>query len=472
MEKNEVIVGSAESLGTNGEGIVRFNGNVVFVPFLLPGERAQIKILNCKGNVAYGKALEIYTPAEERVRPECPVFGPCGGCRLQHVKYRYQLRFKEELVRDALKKIGGVECAVSRCERSEKEYGYRNKLQMPIGRRNGKNAIGFYAERSHRIVPTTVCPLHPAWSEPLIAAVNKFMETCGLDGYDEGTGEGVLRHIVVRELKRKYLVTLVSAERSLPGVDYFLHLLNDIFPEYSFYLNYNPERTNVVFGKEFALLKGPGVYECTEGGVSFEAGANTFVQVNDGVREKLYEKAVSLVEEGETVVDCYAGGGLLTAMFAKKCGRALGIEIVPEANACADSLAVKNGLADRMKNVCGAVEEELPKILSALPEPPVVVLDPPRAGVERGVIEAILAHGVKKIVMISCNPATLARDVGLLTGSLRPNERGELVKAEADPCYRIELVQPYDMFPQTKSVETLVLLRRREGAPSRSEENA
>ena len=461
MEKNDVIVGTAEALGTNGEGVVRQDGVTLFVPFLLPGERAEIKVLSRKGNVAYGKATEIFTPAEERARPVCPVFGRCGGCRLQHIKYRYQLTFKQNLVRDALRKIGGIECEVSRTERSEKEYGYRNKLQLPIGRQNGKNVVGFYAERSHRIVPTSVCPIHPEWSEKLIAAVYKFMETCGLDGYDETTGKGQLRHIVVRELKRKFLVTLVSAERRLPGVDYFLFLLDGIFPEYSFYLNYNPENTNVIFGKEFTLLKGKGFYECAEGGVSFEAGANTFVQVNEGVRAKLYERAVSLIGEDETVIDCYAGGGLLTAMFAQKCKKAYGIEIVPEATACADALAGRNGLKDKMTNLNGTVEELLPQVLAREKGRVTVVLDPPRAGVERTVIAALAESGVQKIVMVSCNPATLARDLGLLTGSLKPNEKGELVKAEpAEPRYAVKLVRPFDMFPQTKWVETLVLLER------------
>ena len=485
MEKNDTFIGSAEALGTNGEGIVKADGLTVFVPYLLPGERAEIKILKSKGGIAYGKALEIFTPAEERARPECPVFTRCGGCQLQHIKYRYQLKLKTKLVSDALRKIGGINVKVNSCERSEKEYGYRNKLQLPIGRVNGKNVVGFYAERSHRIVPTNTCPIHPEWAERLIAAVYKFMETCGLDGYDETTGEGQLRHIVVRELKRKYIITLVTTEKEIAGIDYFLFLLDSIFQEYSFFLNYHPENTNVIFGEEFLLLKGRESYEAQEGGILYEAGASTFLQVNEGVRTKLYERAVSLVEEGETVIDCYAGGGLLTAMFARKCGKAFGIEIVPEASKCANALKEKNGLHSRMRNFCGTVEEYLPKILAkeggavqfcsaarravncnATAEPvrggsATVVLDPPRSGVERSVIDAIKANGVQKVIMISCNPATLARDLGLLTGSLKPNEKGELVKVESEPDYEIELIQPFDMFPQTKHVETLCLLQKR-----------
>ncbi len=458
MRKNDVIIGSAESLGTNGEGIVRADGCTLFVPYLLPGERARIKVLQTKGTVAYGKAGEIFTPAEERVRPACPVFTRCGGCQLQHLKYRYQLRFKQQLVADALKKIGGIDCKVSACERSEKEYGYRNKLQLPIGRANGENVIGFYAERSHRIVPTDVCPIHPDWAEKVIAALKTFMETCGLDGYDETTGEGQLRHIVIREIRRKYLITLVSAEREIKGLDYLLFLLDGIFREYSFYLNYHPENTNVIFGREFRLVKGDGIYEGVEGGIVYEAGASTFLQVNEEVRTKLYARAVSFAEAGETAIDCYAGSGLMTAMLAVKCGRAYGIESVPEASACAEALKGKNGLWSKMINCCGTVEEYLPRILKEEPEA-FVVLDPPRAGLARSVIETIRQSGVKKIAMISCNPATLARDLGLLTGSLVPNERGELVKAEGSD-YEIAAVEPFDMFPQTKWVETLVLLKK------------
>ena len=460
MEKNDVLVVVCEGTGTNGEGITRHDGVTLFIPELLKGERASVKVLKLKGKTGYGKILEVFTPAEERVRPACPVFSRCGGCQLQHMAYRGQLRFKTELVKEALRKIGGITAPVSPCERSDKEYGYRNKLQLPIGRAGEESVVGFYAERSHRIVPTDTCPIHPEWADKVIAALNTFMSTCGLDGYDEELGAGQLRHVVVRQLKNKFIVTLVVREE-IAGIDYLIHLLNGIFPEYSFYLNFNRENTNVIFGEEFRLLKGGGTYECTESGITFEAGPVTFVQVNENVRGKLYERVVSLVSEGETVIDCYSGGGLLTAMLAKKCGRAYGVEIVPEANACAERLKERNGLKECMTNICGKVEEHLSEIL-AREEDAVVVLDPPRAGVERSVLKEIMACGVKKVIIISCNPATLARDLGILTGSLVETESGELIKSEhGAQNYEISLVQPYDMFPQTKWVETLVMLERK-----------
>lgn len=460
MEKNEMITGVCEAFGTNGEGIVRVGGVTLFVPFLLPGERAKLKILKLKGKIGYAKAEEIFTPAEVRRRPRCPVFFKCGGCGLQHLRYGEQLKFKTELVRDALKKIGGLEVSVLPCERSEKEYGYRNKLQLPIGRQGRENVVGFYAERSHRIIGTECCPIHPDWAEALIRALHRFMETCGLDGYDEQRGEG-LRHLVVREIGGKFLVTLVSTYREIKGIDFFLHLLDEIFPEYSLFLNYHPENTNVVFGEAFKLVKGREVYQGEENGISFEAGPVTFLQVNEGVRNKLYAKALSLVGEEETVIDCYAGGGLLTAMFARKCRRAYGIEIVPEASACADSLKERNALSEKMTNLCGRVEELLPKVLQEEKDA-VIVLDPPRAGLERSVTALLRECGAKKILMISCDPATLARDLGLLCGTLLPDEEGKLVKRSGEGPYEVLFAQPFDMFPQTKHVETLVLLSHRD----------
>ena len=460
MEKNDVVTVTAESAGSLGEGIAHLGGMTLFVPYLLPGERANVKILKVKGNIAYARAEEILTPAEERVRPQCPVFYRCGGCQLQHLRYRNQLKFKTGLVRDTLKKIGNIEASVAPCERSDKDYGYRNKLQLPVGRQEGETVIGFYAERSHRIVPTDTCPIHPAWADKVIAALKSFMEKCGLDGYDEETKTGQIRHIVVRELRKKYLVTLVVTVPELKGIDYFAFLLDGVFHEYSLFLNFNGEDTNVIFGKEFQKIKGRGSYECTDMGITFEAGPNTFVQINDGVRGRLYARAAELMEEGP-VIDCYAGGGLLTALFAQRYGRAYGIEVIPEAVACADALAEKNGLAGKMTNICGRVEEELGALLAQEPEAG-VVLDPPRAGVDREVLKLLLARAPKRILMISCNPATLARDLGILTGSLAENEHGELIKTEkGHTMYEIKLVQPYDMFPQTRHVETLVLLERK-----------
>ena len=244
MEKNDIVEVICSGLGTQGEGIAKKDGVTLFVPRLLPGERAEVRVLKVKGSIGYARVEEVLTPAEMRVRPKCPVFGKCGGCQLQHIRYHMQLRFKTGLVRDVLKKIAGLDVPVAACERSDREYGYRNKLQLPVGRRDGENVVGFFAERSHRIVPTQACPLHAEWSEGLISALLSFMEKCGLDGYDEETGTGQIRHIVVRELRKRYIVTLVVTVPELKGIDYFLYLLGEIFPEYSCWLLF-PARQGV-----------------------------------------------------------------------------------------------------------------------------------------------------------------------------------------------------------------------------------
>ena len=254
---------------------------------------------------------------------------------------------------------------------------------------------------------------------------------------------------------------LVAAEREIKGIDFLLFLLDGIFSDYGFFLNFNDKRTNVIFGEEFRLLKGSPVYECREAGIVFEAGAETFVQINGDVRAKLYERAVALADAEDVVVDCYAGGGLLTAMFAKKCRRAYGIEVVAEASECADRLKKANGLSGKMTNIVGRVEDELQGVLKK-EKNAVLVLDPPRAGIARSVLNAILQSGAEKVILISCNPATLARDLGLLTGTLQENAEGALISAvKSDGTYELVSVQPFDMFPQTKHVETLVLLKKK-----------
>ena len=459
MQKNDLVSVICQRLGTNGEGVASVEGMTLFVPNLLVGERALVKVLAVKNQVAYGKVEELYTPAEHRVRPACAVFQKCGGCQLQHLKYRCQLTFKTELVKNTLKKIGGITAEPLPCIKSDKEYGYRNKLILPIGQKDGHTLVGFYAERTHRIVETEACPI-TTWSDKVIAAVKNFSQKCGLDGYDEESGEGQLRHIAVRQLGKRFIVVLVVTG-PIKGVDYFVSLLDGIFKEYSFFLNFNDQKGNAVFGKEYQLVKGQLTYTCEESGIFYEAGAKTFVQVNENVRKKLYEGALALVGEDESVIDCYSGGGLLTAMFATKCQKAYGIELVEEAVECAQRLKVINGLEDKMCNITGRVEDELPALLQK-EKNATVVLDPPRAGVDKSVLAALIENDIKKIIMISCNPATLARDLGILTGTLVWDETGNLIKAlSPNGKYEIVSVQPFDMFPQTKHVETLVMLNRK-----------
>ena len=474
IEKNDSICAVVEAIGSAGEGIIRHEGVTFFVPACLPGEKVRFRVLKIKNQIGYGKIEEVFTPAEERVREKCPVFLRCGGCALQHVDYNVQLAHKATVVKDALRKIGGIQISVPNAVKSDFPYGYRNKLQMPIGvDKDGKTVIGFYAERSHRIVPISACAIHPKWSEQLIAIIKRYVAECAVKGYDEQTKTGALRHIVAREVGGKFIFTLVSEKRELPNVPYLIELLSKDFREFSLYLNFNDNDTNVILGKEFRLVHGSGFFEAEEQGIRYEAGPVTFLQVNENVRAKLYKDAVKSVtgDGDEVIVDAYSGGGLLTAMLAKKAKRVYGIELEEEAVRCADALKEKNALLN-MTNICGKVEEKLPSVLEKEKgEKLRLILDPPRAGIARSVVKALLESGIPKLTLISCNPATLARDLGILTGRLIENDKGELVKNPAytelldnetlSGYYEIERIQPYDMFPQTKHVESVVCLTRR-----------
>ena len=474
IEKNAKICAVVEAVGASGEGIIRHEGVTFFVPACLPGEKVRFHVLKIKNNIGYGKLEEVLTPAEERVRAKCPVFLRCGGCALQHMDYAAQLSHKATVVQETLRKIGGIQITVPSAIKSDFPYGYRNKLQMPIGvNQEGQTVVGFYAERSHRIVPVSSCAIHPEWSEKLISIISRYATECNVKGYDEEKKTGSLRHIVAREIGGKFIFTLVSAKRQIPNVAHLVHLLLEEFREFSLYLNFNDSDTNVILGKEFQLVHGSGFFEAEEQGIRYEAGPVTFLQVNENVRSKLYKDAVKSVtgEGDEVVIDAYSGGGLLTAMLAKKAKRVYGIELEEEAVRCADALKEKNGLLN-MTNICGKVEEKLPSVLEKEKGEKVrLILDPPRAGIARSVVKALLESGIPTLTLISCNPATLARDLGILTGRLIENEGGELVKNPAyaelvngetlSGYYEIKRIQPYDMFPQTKHVETVVCLTRK-----------
>ena len=458
LYKNEEYEGIVDGMGTDGEGIIKIDGTTAFVPFCVTGEKVKFKVLKVKNYIAYGKLVEIIIPSVVRVAARCPVFTKCGGCDIQHVDYDYQLYFKSNLVENTLLKIGGIIVNVKDTVPCKSEYGYRNKLALPIGVVNGETVVGFYAPHSHRIVPIDNCDIQAGWVKEIISAVKQFAAT-GLKGYDEERGTGELRHIVVREVQGKFIIALVCTKKI--DLSPFIEILKEKFKEFTLLLNINSENTNAIFGKSFFTVYGDGFFDAQEFGIRYRAGANTFLQVNDYMRTKLYSAVLDETERGVTAIDLYSGGGLLTALLAKKCGCAYGIEIVEEASRCADELKELNGLDGRMINICGKVEEEIDKVFEKTKGKKVVVCDPPRKGIERSAVKAIKQSGADKIIYISCNPATLARDLGILTGNLI-EENGALVKsciAESD--YEIVKVIPFDMFPQTRHVETLAVLRKK-----------
>ncbi len=461
MQKNGIYEGVVSGLGTDGEGIIKVEGTTVFVPFCLIGEKVKFKALKVKGNIAYGKIESIENEAYSRVNPPCEVFKKCGGCALQHMDYAAQLEFKRQLVENALAKIGGISVKVQPCVGCASQYRYRNKLALPIGAESGKTVCGFYSLHSHRIVPVKDCLIQSEWVKKVISAVENFAVARHICGYDEQTGRGILRRIVVREIKGAYIFALVVT-KDLDVAPLIVELEKN-FDNFTFLVNINNSRTNALFSDKWRICRGQGSFEAEDCGIKYSAGANTFLQVNDEVREKLYAKVLDEADEGCVALDLYSGGGMLTAMLAEKCGKSFGIEIVEEASRCADALRDKNGLQNKMFNICGKVEEKIDEVAALVGNSrKIIVCDPPRKGMERSVVNAVARSGAEKVVLVSCNPSTLARDLGLLVGTLR-EEDGGLIKhtLPENAPYNIVSVTPFDMFPQTKHVETLVVLSKK-----------
>ena len=466
MLKNEERVGIVSRLGSNGEGIIKDGENTVFLPYALPEEKIKYKVLKVKKNVVFAKVLEVYTPAEERVRPACSVYEKCGGCQLQHLKYKLQLKLKSKIVKDCFSKIAFIDAKVPLTERSELEYGYRNKLQLPVRAENFGCEIGFFAPGSHRIVPINSCPIQPEWCTRLIKAIKKYVKLNDISVYSDKQGAGLLKHVVVRAVDGKLLITFVINGDTLPCVNQLIAILKEHVNDFSLFVNINKLNNNVILGERFICLFGKDKIMTTDCGIKYEMGPESFMQVNDNVRRRIYSEAVKIagVDEETVVIDAYSGAGMLTAIFAQKAKKAIGIEIVKEAVDCADALKKLNSLEEKMQNVCAPCEDALPKIMEQESEDgkkTVLVLDPPRQGVDEKLIQSIKISQPQKIVYISCSPQTLARDVGLLTDTL-VRQGNDLVKNETpNPIYELTYVKPYDMFPQTKHVETLVCLERK-----------
>ncbi len=465
MRKNDEIIGIVEGVGSNSEGVVKIDNFVCFVPFSLIGEKVRFKVLKVNKNIVYGKLLEVLTPSEVRVRPFCAFYEKCGGCQLQHLKYQSQLSVKAKTVKDCLKKIGGINVEVPSAVKSNLEYKYRNKLQLPIRNTLKGNQIGFFINNSHNIVDVTNCPIQEVDVSKIVNLLKTFIEKTGITCFNEVTGEGVLRHIVVKSVNKKVMIVLVINADSLSNVDVLIELLKTEFNDFSLFLNVNKVNDNVILGDEYMHVYGEKFFEIEEFGVKYPVFPQSFMQVNSGVKTKLYQDVFKCLEldENTTVIDAYSGAGVMTAMFAKVCKKAIGIEIIKEAVEAANTLAKNNDLSHKMVNFCGDCGELLPEIIEkekADNGDIKVVLDPPRKGVDNNVLQAILKAKPNKIVYVSCSPQSLGRDLGILLDNLYYDGKELKKNPNPNPIYEITKVQPYDMFPQTKHVETLVCLSK------------
>ena len=436
-------IGRAESSGEDG-------GMAVIVPFTAVGDRIRCRILKVEKRLAYGRAEEILISSGDRIaaQDDCPVFGRCGGCTWRHVSYEAELRYKQRKVADALIRIGGIKADALPIIGCERDRHYRNKAQYPVVPGPYRPLIGFYAPRSHRVVEQHACLLQPESFQTVVDIVGKWAKKTGLPIYDETTGKGILRHIYIREAEAtgEIQVCLVCTSGKLPESHALVAALREQVPGLvSVVVNLNRKDTNVVLGGKGFVLWGRDYITDELCGLRFRLSPRSFYQVNRRQAEILYGVAAELASPGpeDTVLDLYCGTGTIGLTMAGKAGQVIGVESVAEAVEDAERNAEDNGVGNA-RFLCADAGEAAERLRTEGIRPSIVILDPPRKGCAPAVIETIAAMSPGRVVYVSCDPATLARDLK------RFEERG----------YRTEKVQPVDMFPRTPHVETVCLLSK------------
>lgn len=459
FRKNDECVVTISDLGNAGEGIGRINGYVLFVKDTVIGDTVRVKVMKAKKNYGYAKLLEIVEASENRIEAPCPQARRCGGCQLQFMNYKEQLRFKTEKVKNNIRHIGGIDAfEMEEIMGMEEPFYYRNKAQFPVGMdRDGNIVSGFYAGRTHAIIPIEhcmlgLCPEGNDVNAEVMKIVRDFMKQMRILPYDEKTGKGLVRHVLIRIGKAtgQVMVCLVINGHKLPHAEILVDALREVPNMTDISLNINTARNNVIMGKELISLFGSGYIEDWIGTIRFRISPMSFFQVNPQQTEKLYAKALEYANltGTETVWDLYCGIGSISLFLAQKAGKVFGVEIVPEAVRDAR----ENAKINQIRNVeffTGAAEELVPEYFHAhqgAPEcsPDVIVVDPPRKGCDVKLLETIILMQPSRIVYISCDSASLARDLKWL------DERG----------YELQKVAPCDQFGQTVHVETCVLLSK------------
>ena len=446
VKKNDEITVKITGLTDECAGVGRIDGFAVFVPYALPGETVRAHVIKVAKNYAVGKLIEVVEPSPDRVEPVCPHFYKCGACSLLNMDYGAQLKLKRQIVKDALERIGGFTgIVVDETVGMEDPFRYRNKGSFPFAETENGVRWGLYAARSHRLIPLDDCIIE---SEASVAAANAVLEwakkVC-VPAYCEETGAGVLRHVVTRSCTGGTSVCVVTTGK-LPEKELLVSLLKEAVPDLDSVIhNVNSQRTNVILGREFKAVYGSGKTPHELFGLRFEVSQESFLQVNTEQTKKLYSLAVDGLKltGNENAADLFCGIGTITLLLAKNAAHATGIEYVPRAIEDAESNAVMNGVSN-VSFYAGPAEEILPRLVAKGERFDCICLDPPRKGADPAVLEAIVNSGANRIAYVSCDPATLARDLKILCAA----------------GFEIRSVQPVDMFPFTHHVETVVLMTR------------
>ena len=444
LEKGSVYTAVIDGYSSEGLGIARVNGAVVFVPHAVRGEEIDLRITKVMKTSCAGEIVKIHNPSPERMEPECPYAGKCGGCAYRHLTYPEELWAKRQRVQDALTRIGGLELTVEEILGAKNPEHYRNKSQYPVG---ADGSIGFFQARTHKVVPIRRCLIQTEAADRTAQAVGEWMRRYKISAYDETTGKGLVRHVCVRvNRKGESLCCVVVNGNKVPREPELAAYVTAAVPHtVGVLLNSNTRRGNVVLGDKYRTLFGRNYLMDTLCGLEFKLSMPSFYQVNRDQAEVLYGKALEFagLTGNETVLDLYCGIGTITLCLAKAAKRVIGAEIVPPAIRDAKENALRNHV-ENAEFFCGDAADIAAKLESDGLRPDVVTVDPPRKGLAPEVIASVAAMGPEKVVYVSCDPATLGRDVKIF------REFG----------YEAKRAAAVDMFPGTAHVETVVLLSR------------
>ena len=450
VRKGQILEVDVTGYTSEGQGVARVEGLAVFVAGAIRGERVKIKIVHLGHTAAYGEIVEILRPSPHRRTPDCPYAADCGGCVFWHMDYEEELRAKAQRVADALTRIGGLDFPQVPITPGPSVTGYRNKAQYPVALVRGKAQAGFFRQRTHEVIPVERCLIQGPEADQARETVIRWMRENHVPAYDEKTGKGLLRHIYVRTARAtgQVLVCLVINGDGIPQEKQLVHnLLTDVKNWTTVCLSIHKKPGNAVLGDKFVTIHGPGYIEDVLCGLRFRLSPRSFYQVNRDQAERLYETAIDLagLTGRETVLDLYCGTGTITLALAKKAKRVIGVEIIPAAIRDARENAARNAV-ENAEFFCADASQAAKQFAQTGIRPDVIVVDPPRKGLDETVVDAMAQMSPEKIVYVSCDPATLARDLRRL------ETHG----------YRTQTAQALDMFPRCAHVETVVLLSKGE----------
>lgn len=446
-KKNSLHTLHIDSYTAQGFGVARLDGRVVFIPGTIRGEDWKVQLLKVQKNIAWGRGVELLTPSPQRLEPDCPISGKCGGCQYRHMTYEEELRAKWDRVNDALRRLGGLDLELPPVLGAENPLRYRNKVQLPVAQGKHGLSIGYFRPRSHDVLDVEDCPLQPIAVTRLRGAFKAWMEQWSVPAYDESTGQGLIRHLYVRTNQAgQALCCVVANGKKLPQVPELVETLCKAEPGLvGLVLNINQKDTNVILGPEYRTLWGQDFLEETLCGMTFRLSVPSFFQINWAQTQRLYAQAVDFaaLTGQETVLDLYCGIGTISLALAQKAGQVIGAEIVPQAIEDAKANAARNEV-ENTRFFCGDAGAVAAQLAQEGVRPQVICVDPPRKGLAPEVPAILASMAPERIVYVSCDPATLARD------AKRLEELG----------YRAVKAQAVDLFPRTAHVETVCLLSK------------